>query len=328
MKIGEVIRKYRKELNMTQEEMASRLGVTTPAVNKWENGNSCPDIMLLAPIARLLNITLDTLLSFQNELTQEEIVQIVQEADELFAQRPYEEVYEWITKKIACYPNCDVLIWQLAVMLDSQRLVKKIENPKLYDAYILKCYERVLGGKDEGMVTCAADSLFLYYFRQEKYEMAESYLSYFSEQNPERKRKQAMIYSKIGEVGKAYKAYEEMLFSGYQTLNMVLASLSHLALEEGKVEKARKYVNKLSKLAHLFEMGKYHEIACQLDIAAFEQNPEEIKRLETELLEVLETVSGFTEAELYEHMNFKRVNEDFVDRMRRDLEDCFNEIND
>ena len=51
-----VIKKYRKEAGMTQEEMANRLGVTTPAVNKWENSNSKPDIELLAPIARLLDI--------------------------------------------------------------------------------------------------------------------------------------------------------------------------------------------------------------------------------------------------------------------------------
>jgi transcriptional regulator with XRE-family HTH domain len=52
MQIGEVIRKYRKERNLTQEEMANRLGVTAPAVNKWENANSLPDVLLLAPIAR------------------------------------------------------------------------------------------------------------------------------------------------------------------------------------------------------------------------------------------------------------------------------------
>lgn len=40
MQIGEVIRKNRKNRNLTQEEMASRLGVTAPAVNKWENGVS------------------------------------------------------------------------------------------------------------------------------------------------------------------------------------------------------------------------------------------------------------------------------------------------
>ena len=82
MQIGENIRKYRKAKNMTQEEMAKRLGVTPPAVNKWENGVSYPDITLLAPVARLLDISLDTLLSFQGELTQEEMKNIIAEVDD------------------------------------------------------------------------------------------------------------------------------------------------------------------------------------------------------------------------------------------------------
>ena len=77
MELGEVIRKYRKAKNLTQEEMACRLGVSGPAVNKWENGNTMPDITLLAPIARLLEVSLDTLLSFREELTAEEINEII-----------------------------------------------------------------------------------------------------------------------------------------------------------------------------------------------------------------------------------------------------------
>ena len=61
MQIGEVIRTYRKKQNLTQEEMANRLGVSAPAVNKWENGSSLPDISMLAPVARLLEITPDIL---------------------------------------------------------------------------------------------------------------------------------------------------------------------------------------------------------------------------------------------------------------------------
>ena len=82
MQIGQIIRKYRKDKNMTQEEMANRLGVTAPAVNKWENENSLPDIMLLAPIARLLGISLDTLLAFREELTKEEVNGIINEKKE------------------------------------------------------------------------------------------------------------------------------------------------------------------------------------------------------------------------------------------------------
>ena len=40
----------------------------------WENENSYPDISLLGPIARLLGISLDTLFSFQEELTTEELL--------------------------------------------------------------------------------------------------------------------------------------------------------------------------------------------------------------------------------------------------------------
>ena len=91
MQIGETIRKKKKKKSMTQEEMAKRLGVTPPAVNKWENGNSFPDIMLLAPIARLLDISVDTLLSFHGELTDEEIRQIINEADKKLKNNSYEE---------------------------------------------------------------------------------------------------------------------------------------------------------------------------------------------------------------------------------------------
>lgn len=42
MLVGDVIRKYRKQAGITQEEMARRLGVTTPAVNKWENNVKVP----------------------------------------------------------------------------------------------------------------------------------------------------------------------------------------------------------------------------------------------------------------------------------------------
>ena len=96
MQIGKTIRKYRKEKGLTQEEMANRLGITTPAVNKWENENSYPDIALLAPIARLLGISLDTLLSFQEDLTGEEITAIVLETDQRLKTSTYDEVFLWV----------------------------------------------------------------------------------------------------------------------------------------------------------------------------------------------------------------------------------------
>ena len=61
MNFAEIIMKYRKELGLTQEGLAQKLGVTNQAVSKWESGQSCPDIALLPQIADLFGITIDTL---------------------------------------------------------------------------------------------------------------------------------------------------------------------------------------------------------------------------------------------------------------------------
>ena len=56
MTIGDTIRKYRKENNMTQEDVAVSLGVSTPAVNKWERGVTMPDIVAYSRISDFLRV--------------------------------------------------------------------------------------------------------------------------------------------------------------------------------------------------------------------------------------------------------------------------------
>lgn len=179
MQPGDVIRKYRKNKDMTQEEMAKRLGVTAPAVNKWENGNALPDITLLAPIARLLGITTDILLSFRDELTGDELRAIIYELDSMLKEKPYGEVFLWAKKKLEEYPNCEELILQIAIVLDAQRIVQDLAGEKEYDDYICSLYARMLESDDEAIRSRAADALFGFYMRKEKYEKAEEYLKYF-----------------------------------------------------------------------------------------------------------------------------------------------------
>ena len=64
--IGNRIAKFRKEKNMTQEELANLLGVSSQAVSKWENDASCPDISLLPQLCEALGITADELLTGKN----------------------------------------------------------------------------------------------------------------------------------------------------------------------------------------------------------------------------------------------------------------------
>lgn len=62
MELGKTINELRKKNNMTQEELAAKLGVSAQAVSKWENDLSCPDISLLPDISKLFGISVDELL--------------------------------------------------------------------------------------------------------------------------------------------------------------------------------------------------------------------------------------------------------------------------
>ncbi len=60
---GAVIRRLREDKKMTQEELAERIHVSGKAVSKWETAQGFPDISLLEPLARALNISVIELLS-------------------------------------------------------------------------------------------------------------------------------------------------------------------------------------------------------------------------------------------------------------------------
>lgn len=327
MNIGETIRKYRKDRNLTQEEMANRLGVTAPAVNKWENGVSYPDITLLAPIARLLDISPDILLSFQKELTGEEIETVVKEVERACKNRSCEEVFQMIRGYLQEYPNQDALTWQLCVMLDGNRLFRSEEDGEDYDAFLVECYERVLKSREEHLRAAAAESLYNLYVRKEQYEKAEDCLQYFSAQNPERKRKQALLYSKTGRVREAYQKYEELLFSSYQSISMILNGLFLLAVGEQNRELAHSIVEKQAGLAALFEMGEYYEVSCRLELATEEKDEPRLLETAQRMLETIETIGSFRNSPLYSHINFKNMDPDWLAEMKKGLLNCFRDEN-
>lgn len=323
MSLGKVIRKYRKIRNLTQEEMAVRLGVTAPAVNKWENENSYPDITLLAPIARLLDISLDTLLSYREELTAEEINGIVREADQKLKTGSYEEAFRWARKKLEQYPNCEPLILNLAVCLDAYRTIREVPDEEQYNPYLTSLYTRLLDSKDEAVRMSAADSLAGFYMRKKQYDKAEKYLEYFSIQNPERKRKQAQIYAETGRMQEAYKAYEELLFTDYQRVSMELHGIYLLALKENNMEKAQSIVQKQAEAAKFFGMGKYHEVSARLEIAAMEKDADAVIAIVEAMLSDIKEIGSFRNSPLYEHMEFKEMKEENLEEIKENLRKCF-----
>ena len=62
-KIGKFILELRREKNMTQQELADKIGVTDRAISKWENGRGMPDLSLMIPLCKELDITINELIS-------------------------------------------------------------------------------------------------------------------------------------------------------------------------------------------------------------------------------------------------------------------------
>lgn len=323
MNIGAVIKKYRKEVGLTQEEMANRLGVTTPAVNKWENGNSNPDIELLAPIARLLNISLDTLMSFHEKLTDEEVGTIIRKMDDMISKEGYEKTFEWVSVLIKEYPNCNNLIWQVAVVLDARRMTGDCPNPDAYDEQINVWYEMGLNDENEEIQHHAADSLFGFYLRKKNYPMAEKYLGYFSEHDSMKKIYQGRLFKEQGKVTEAYEMFENVIFSEYGILNYALSFMVSLALEEDDEVYARFLADKAGSLAHTFDMGKYNEYSSMLDIVYAKKDVEGTYNVVGQLLESVETLCDFQKSQLYRHKHFRAADSSFFEELREKLLDGF-----
>ena len=69
-RLGAFIGARRKERNMTQKDLAARLHVTDKAVSKWERGLSYPDVTLLEPLAEVLGLTVEELMTCRRQETE------------------------------------------------------------------------------------------------------------------------------------------------------------------------------------------------------------------------------------------------------------------
>ena len=93
--VGRKIGKLRKKCNLTQMELADRMGVSYQAVSNWERGSSMPDISKLPELAGIFGVSVDSLLAGNSG---EEMIQHVLSGDvEDYIQRsaaPLEEIAE------------------------------------------------------------------------------------------------------------------------------------------------------------------------------------------------------------------------------------------
>ena len=76
MTFGENLQYYRKQNNLTQEDLAEQMQVSRQSVSKWENGEAMPDLEKVIKLADILQVDLDDLCSRTIDVATEDSLKL------------------------------------------------------------------------------------------------------------------------------------------------------------------------------------------------------------------------------------------------------------
>lgn len=114
--VGANIYKLRKDARLTQDDLASYLGVTKASVSKWETGQSYPDIELLPKIATYFDTSVDKLMGYEPQLSKAGIKRECARLREAFASEPFEQAHAKCQELARDYYSCYPLLAQIAML--------------------------------------------------------------------------------------------------------------------------------------------------------------------------------------------------------------------
>lgn len=342
MQIGENIRKYRKELGFTQAQVAEYLGVTAPAVNKWETGSSCPDITLLPALARLLKTDLNTLLCFREELTHTEIGEFLNKVIETVQKEGYEAGYTMAEEKIQEYPTCGALLISAAMSLEGALLMypdslrKKREKTaigtdietdtetetddmetlrKHYRKQLEVLYERAAESQDADIRNQANTMLLNRYMERKEYDKAQKLIDTFPKSMVDRQQMQARLWIEQGKKKEAQALLERQIMGEATAIQGKLIRLMELAEEEKEKERADFLAETARQTAGLYGLTEASRYMAHYGLALIRKDKKACMENLRLMLLGMEKVWKPTEFELYRHMERKEEKETTINPM-------------
>lgn len=151
--IGHNLRKYRREKGLTQEEVATHLGVSYQAVSKWERDEGYPEITMLPSLANYLGITVDELIGMAEIASKnryDEINAEWMENNSLGKEKGDEKYHvknvQLMRDALKTYPNDQLLLVQLSTSLVKLSGSEKEKRDRLLECVRLQ--EQILSGED------------------------------------------------------------------------------------------------------------------------------------------------------------------------------------
>ena len=232
MKINQIIREKRKELSLTQEQIADFLGVSTPAVNKWEKGSTYPDITLLPALARLLKIDLNTLMSFHDDLTDIEIENFVNEVDKTVQEQDYDTAFQKAINKIYEYPTCENLIYSVILYLEGALALYNVSEIEQYREKYETFYKRLATSEIPEIRDTATSMLISYARNRGDFSKAEELINSLPFSTIDKEEHLAILYQRQERYQDAEKIWERQVLKGVTDIQTALANMLEIALQE------------------------------------------------------------------------------------------------
>ena len=159
IKTGAIIKKLRKENNVTQDALASAIGVTPQAISRWESENGYPDIELLPVLADFFSVSTDELLGYKLSEREAELEEIKKEMERLAEVGSIEERIAFARNAFSRYPfdyefrkNLAVCLYHLWVDTPDENLADEIEN--LCNTVIAECKDEDIRYDSINVLNC------------------------------------------------------------------------------------------------------------------------------------------------------------------------------
>lgn len=316
MKLNEQIREHRKKVGLTQEQVANYLGVSTPAVNKWENGATYPDITLLAPLARLLKIDLNALFTFHQDLSKEEIGRFCGEVEQEIIANGFQAGFAAAIQKLQEYPNCTLLRFSLALLLEGrlQMAHPTPQEQEKYDHQLFDWYEQVADSEDEEIRESAISILVNKYLACGNTEKAQELV----DQLPDKRATDKQIL-KIN-VLLAQKKYQEAatmaeskIYGDIAIVQSYFMKLVDINLLLNEADTAADVADVSRQMTTVLGLWNYNRYVCPLQVAVAAKDVSRSIELIREMLEVAQT--PFKAPAIFRHLPNKPLGDDFKSKL-------------
>ncbi|QAT50423.1 helix-turn-helix domain-containing protein [Caproiciproducens sp. NJN-50] len=259
LSIGKNIQNKRKAMGLTQDQLATALGVSIAAVSKWETGGAYPDITLLAPAARLLGVTVDDLLGFEPQLSKDRAIEICDQCAKLFEASDYENAVSFGEKYIREYPNSPLLKLRMGNVFMMHIPCAGTEDAAANLLSRAETLMRDAAKSDDIQIREEAwHSLSALLMQQERYEDALKALDNIHSSEIEPDQIKVSIYYAMGNYEKSKQMAQYLLATHAFGCNIALGTLANIAKKNQDYPLALRMENLSLQLSKMFDRDKIY----------------------------------------------------------------------